>query len=212
VRLSSSTCPSSTCRPRHPGDTARLLDGMHKVSCPAMYGESDPSWLKLLFVVFPVVTAFGGVLLTNRTNRRINRENSKEERVKSKRDAIQERGAELYTLLEAWSAGVARANTKVKSFSTDKLEPPMDAIATIRDASRLMRARFLVEVYFESLAPLMNTVGDLYIKLGNEARAAADGQSIEASAIGELDKTQKAFRQAAIKLEGSVIVAVRDCL
>jgi hypothetical protein len=199
-------------RGRHPGDMATLLTGPAKVSCRAMYGESDPSWLKLLFVVFPVVTAFGGVLLTNRTNRRINKEHAEEEKAKSKRDAVQERGAELYTLVEAWSADVARANTKVKIFSTDKLEPPMDAIAIIRDASRLLRARFLIEVYFESLAPLMNKVGNLYIKLGNEARAAAEGQSIEVSTIAELDETQRAFRQAAIELEKAVIVAVRKFL
>jgi hypothetical protein len=167
--------------------------------------------LKLLLVVLPVVSAFGGVLLTNRTNRKINKDSFEEEKSKSKRSAIQEHGAELYTLIEAWSTDVADATVRMGIFSQQKLDPPVASIAIVRDTSRLLHARFVVEVYFASLSPLIEKVGRLYLKLGNEALAVAEGQRIESAADdAEIDETRRSFREAVVEFEQAVIVSVRE--
>jgi hypothetical protein len=66
-----------------------------------MCGQTDPAWLKLLFVILPVLAAFGGVLLTNRNSRKINNDSHELELARLKRNAIGQHGSELYSLLES---------------------------------------------------------------------------------------------------------------
>jgi hypothetical protein len=177
-----------------------------------MCGQTDPAWLKLLFVVLPVVAAFIGVVLTNKNNRKINRESHKLELARLNRSAIEQHGSELYGLLESWSDELVKACTRVWIYTREGERPPQAALETIRESSRVLHARFLVGVYFNDLSSLMGRVGMLYIELGDQARKAIQDEHVigEAASDTEMGEAEKAFRQAVLQLEQAVIATVRS--
>jgi hypothetical protein len=137
---------------------------------------TDPVWTRLTIATVPAViavaSAFIRVSLSNRNNLKLNQQKfaedrtaaqrkAEEERVESGRRAIVERGDELYELLEPWSDEVAQASAMVWDVELTGQDAPVKYLEKMRESTRVLRLKFLTQVYFPDLSPLMTDVGTL---------------------------------------------------
>jgi hypothetical protein len=188
------------------------------VNCPP--APTDPVWIRLTVATVPAViavaSAFIGVSLSNRNNLKLNHQKfaedrtaaqrkAEEERVESGRRSIVERGDELYELLEAWSDEVAQASAMVWDIELTGQDAPVKYLEKMRESTRVLRLKFLTQVYFPDLSPLMTDVGTLWLDLGRQTI----GKDRDLESDEKVRATRKRFRVAVIKLEEAVINAVQ---
>jgi hypothetical protein len=129
---------------------------------------------KALLAVIPVVAAFVGVLITNRTNERMSATRFKEdERIQhshyAEEAAIRERstkrasGEEIYTLMETWSASVRFAGLE---YARKVAEQPAAGIPnSFLDISKPLRTKMLIVVHFPHLEIYWKATMDEFQKL-----------------------------------------------
>ena len=150
-----------------------------------------------------VALSFRGVLKTNATNLKISNDKREQEEQTHRRAVALERGEELYKLVEEWSREVVQASTAMRICFEEKQDLVRADVETLNESLRLLRVKFLVDVYFDALELLKNDLARLHGELWEgykqyfQGRGKWDDQ--------QLSQIQNAFRTSALKLEQGVI-------
>jgi hypothetical protein len=167
---------------------------------------ADPVWLRFSLVSIPsaiaVCSAFVGVKLTNLGNAKIQNDRIEREKDERRRDVALKRGEELYILLEEWSLNRTRATNSLVAHKRHGV--PLDAkdVETMMESVQILRAKFVVDVYFPALKPQMDWLGREMIRLGELHREVLDGKAVDEEAISAV---RKSFRWASLGLQQAVI-------